>query len=603
MAASDCTFGFNIDDSTNRVTMVNNVRYNNPKHDIILKKGDEIKKVSVNSTQVWPNKSKDTTLIAAKEKICNTYPTGTVIDLVIDPNSGGYGNSTTGVQILLQNSAIYARRAAQAKPCRIGIQVSNTLEGLRIDNIVHGGAVDNYNTEHGTTFNEGDIISQIDKNGPKDFSGLAPENLPILLQGACNSTLDIRLLDKYDYSPKGPFTVTRTETPSNLPTIRRLSSDEVGVGIDFKMTEKGMIITKIYENGAVDKYNKTTGNTPLERDPIIQINTTDLRKSPPMSHYVAKRLLYGKTNTGVYLTTKFQVTETIHTLKRAPNPPSISSVAGVLGALPAGKSTRPIFTLQSGHPASLSVYSTAEDGAAGVGAAALLPRPAAGVGFGAASLSSPAASGAFAAARTHHIVPVNYDTKVQLKIKIEPTNSITIIRDNIPEKMKNYNLTQVLNELMWLQHSDGIVEFENSTNLVNNRSPEFEPFRKGTSTKVLLPDIEGIYADMNKIRTVNYFDRTAFANDHISNFEMSLLGAPLNKQIPKNRNEIFNNVSLFDLVQYAFSLLYKIRQVLGSDGWPKVADALAGGGNKSAKKQKTRRLHRNGHYNSRKRYD
>lgn len=170
--------------------------------------------------------------------------------------------------------------------------------------------------------------------------------------------------------------------------------------------------------------------------------------------------------------------------------------------------------------------------------------------------------------------------------------------------MKNYNLTQVLNELMWIQHPDGVVLFENSTNNVNNIDQGLSVYRTKLQPNTKLhDDILRIYGEMQNIKTQNYSKIENFAIDNINDFDIALLGAPLNKQIPKNRNEVFHNVSLFDLVKYAFSLLYKIRQVLGSDGWPKVADALAGGGNKSAKKQKTRRLHRNGHYNSRKRYD
>ena len=209
-----CTFGLTFDGNNVLKSVSSEIKYGagQPK----IQVGDELTRIEINTStnisRTWPIKTLDN-IKFAKEEICKKYPNNTemVFHLTPDPNRGGYPPPTNyTTKIMLQNDSVSSASAATLPPgagaaapakavCRIGIQVSKNTGGLIIDDIRHGGAVDKYNTEHGTTFNEGDIISHIDNDGPDVLSGFAPGLSPRrLFEGECNSTLDIRLLDKYD---------------------------------------------------------------------------------------------------------------------------------------------------------------------------------------------------------------------------------------------------------------------------------------------------------------------------------------------------------------------------------------------------------------------
>jgi len=98
--------------------------------------------------------------------------------------------------------------------------------------------------------------------------------------------------------------------------------------------------------------------------------------------------------------------------------------------------------------------------------------------------------------------------------------------------------------------------------------------------------------DIQQADTKIYMSKNSFGRGHTSIYDAFRTGGG-------------KAVSLLDILKVALNQLIQIRRILGPDGDIERFYQTFSGGNGSVKnkQQKTRRLHRNGHYNSRKRYD
>jgi len=184
-------------------------------------------------------------------------------------------------------------------------------------------------------------------------------------------------------------------------------------------------------------------------------------------------------------------------------------------------------------------------------------------------------------------------TQLQIIPNTNSYHSMLIMPGESP--IGNYNISQILSEIAILtaRNNEGDYPLQLQLQLNNRDTLNIEPTN---------PEL--IY-DLQRLAM-----RIAPADDM-----RNITGI---QRMDGNRNTPFATqdrrvTSLFDLLSGALNLLGRIRDVLGHNqtGWAQIRkeigveqnQPLEGGSIKSNTKQKTRRNHRKGNYNSRKRYN
>jgi len=190
--------------------------------------------------------------------------------------------------------------------------------------------------------------------------------------------------------------------------------------------------------------------------------------------------------------------------------------------------------------------------------------------------------------------------------------------ENNPDPTVNFNTSQILSALFFatmLPHTD-------ITTNIDDISSYVQLFSKHSNNYKIIDidlDIRKLNEQQQNIRrlinTLNDFE-IIIDNEDTSQF-MSKKQRETNLLASGRINSIYmvpdptgssqpKKITLLDLLRAAVTQLEKVRTVIGSGGpFDTFARQIQGGSKVNVKnnKQKTRRLHRNGHYNSRKRYD